>query len=173
MDIKSIINGILESEGPGKPPTYLAPGDSGGRTSWGISERSHPEMWRPGPPSREQAYAIILAKYVTPLDRLIEFLPEPFIAALADDAVLSGGGYITAVKRLQAVLGVDIDGVLGHDTLYAIHSYDFNDLLQHYVVERALRLVRLVQHRPKDLINLLGWERRIHKFLPEAKPYVK
>lgn len=167
MNIRAIIDGVLDREQEGTPP-YLAKGDAGLRTSWGISERAHPEAWVHGPPTRAQAFAIYLNFYVTPLDPLVPFVPEAFIAALVDDAVLSGGNLMTAVKRLQAVLGQTIDGILGPQTIRALHESVLTQVLQRYVVERAVRITRLVQRRPTDLINLTGWIVRILSFLPEA-----
>ena len=67
--------------------------------------------------------------------------------ALNDDGVLSG--VQTAIKRLQHVLGVAINGVLGVQTLSALAWGHPTALLQRYVVERTIRLARQVQHDPE------------------------
>jgi lysozyme family protein len=158
--IDQILDGILDREGEGKPP-YLVPGDAGGRTAWGISERSHPEAWQSGPPSRAQARDIYTKQYVYP------FYQIPYEAlkmALIDDAVLSG--ISAAIKRLQIVLGVVPDGIIGIQTIAAIQRWSPTPLVKAYVVERAIRLTRLVQRRPSDLPFLTGWITRILSFLP-------
>lgn len=166
MNCSAIINGILDHEGPGKPP-YLAPGDSGGRTAWGISERSHPEAWRPGPPSRDQARAIYMRVYVMPFIKLEAVAGDRLIAALVDDAVMSGVN--AAIRRLQVVLNILPDGVIGPRTMEALRVQKPAYLLQRYVIERVVRITRLVEDRPKDLVNLTGWVTRILSFLlPEV-----
>lgn len=159
-----IIDGILGREGEGQPP-YLQPDDAGGRTSWGVAERSHPEAWHPGPPTREQARVIYFEQYVKPFDLITD---DALRVALIDDGVLSG--VQTAIKRLQHVLGVAINGVLGVQTLSALAWGHPTALLQRYVVERTIRLARQVQHDPEHkLIDLVGWVTRSLSFLPEIQ----
>lgn len=155
-----ILDGVLLREGPGKPP-YLTTHDAGGRTAWGIAERWHPEAWRNGPPTYVEARAIYEREYVAPFRAL---RPGPIAAALIDDAVLSGGA-IVAIKRLQHVLGVPKDGIIGPVTLGALTHRDERAVLTQYTVERAIRITRLVQRRPADLVNLTGWITRILGFL--------
>ncbi len=81
-----IIDGILEREGPGVSP-YTTPGDRGGRTAWGISERAHPEAWRTGPPTRDEAREIYRTEYVRPFEGVKN---GPLRNQLADIAVLHG-----------------------------------------------------------------------------------
>lgn len=161
--VDEIINGILEREKEGTPPDYLAPGDAGGRTTWGISERAHPEAWRNGPPTKQEARMIYYTDYVSPWV-LLRGINEPLTIACIDDGVMSG--VETAVKRLQYVLGVPMDGKLGPVTLRAVQGQQPAELLKRYVVERAVRITRLVQRRPSDLVNLTGWITRILSFLP-------
>ena len=165
MNVNLIIDGILDRVKEGTPP-YLSKGDAGGRTSWGISERAHPEAWLSGPPTREIARAIYLAVYVTPFFALQGIASDALITALVDDAVMSGVD--AAIKRLQWVLGIHGDGVIGKDTLAAVRIVRPNKLLQRYVIERVVRITRLVERRPTDLTNLTGWVARILGFLPEA-----
>jgi lysozyme family protein len=111
MTDTAIIDGILDREQQGTPP-YLAPGDAGGRTSWGISERAHPEAWRYGVPTRADARAIYATQYVRPFDRLTTAGADDRLrVAVIDDAVMSGVD--AATKRLQVVLGVVPDGIEG------------------------------------------------------------
>jgi lysozyme family protein len=86
MTSDEIIDGILEREGEGTPP-YTTPGDHGGRTRWGISERAHPEAWRAGPPSEDQARKIYEAEYVRPF---LGVKNDPLRNQLVDIAVLHG-----------------------------------------------------------------------------------
>lgn len=166
LDIDSIIDDILEREGQGTPP-FIAKHDKGGRTSWGISEKAHPEAWRPGPPTKAQARAIYVRQYVAPFRRLFDVTSSGVLAALIDDAVLSGVN--TVIKRLQAVLRVTIDGVIGPQTIAAVRAAPPNRLQQRLVVNRAIRVARLVQSADSNLSFLTGWITRILSLLPEVE----
>lgn len=164
MTPDQIVDGLLDREGEGKPP-YLEKDDAGGRTSWGISERAHPEAWVNGPPSRDQAKAIYFAIYIKPFSS-IGFYNPSLMVVLVDDAVMSGVD--AAIKRLQAVLKVKIDGELGYLTIQALRLWTTQNLVQAFVVERVIRITRLVERRPSDLTNLTGWVTRILTFLPKV-----
>jgi lysozyme family protein len=113
-----LIDAILDRERQGAPP-YLTPGDRGGRTSWGISERAHPELWRPGPPTRQQAYDCYRAVYVAPFAFVtVCAVDDRLRASLIDFAVQSGVG--AAIKALQRVLDVTDDGDAGQETQTAL-----------------------------------------------------
>jgi lysozyme family protein len=166
MNTTDILDNILNREGQGTPPDYLSKNDAGGRTTWGISERSHPEAWVNGPPTKAQARQILLKVYVTPFFPLAIFGNDKLVDALVDDGVMSG--VPSAVKRLQWVLGVTMDGTVGSKTIEAVRVQAGAKLLQKYVIERAVRITRLVERRPTDLTNLTGWITRILTFLPEV-----
>lgn len=166
LDVDSIIDDILEREGQGTPP-YLDRNDKGYRTSWGISAKAHPDAWRPGPPTKAQARAIYQREYVKPFDALFDVTSGGVLAALIDDAVLSG--VQTAIKRLQAVLRVTIDGVIGPQTIAAVERIPPNRLQQRLVVNRAIRIARLVQSDVSTLSFLTGWITRVLSLLPEVE----
>jgi len=163
MNTTAVLDGILEREGPGTPP-YQALNDRGGRTAWGISERAHPEAWRPGPPTKAQAREILVSYYVAPFQPLRGYLQDELFEAVVDDAVMSGAS--AAMKRLQWVLGMDMDGVAGPKTIEAVKVQNGPRLQRRYVVERAIRIARLVQHDPTQVTNLVGWITRVLSFLP-------
>lgn len=162
MTEQQILDGILDREREGTPP-YVRAGDAGGRTSWGISERAHPEAWQPGPPTRTEASAIYARTYLAPWNPLRAVAPL-LVVACVDDSVLSGVD--AAIKRLQWVAGVPLDGRIGPLTVRAVQGWSERALLKRYTVERAVRVTRLVQRRPSDLVNLTGWVARILSFLP-------
>lgn len=165
MTVSDIINGILDREKQGTPP-YLVPNDKGGRTSWGISERSHPEAWENGPPSRDAAFLIYLTVYFEPFRMLwAAGLDTRVIAVLVDDAVMRGVS--DAKKRFQAVLGLlPPDGIIGPVTIKAALMQAPVVLLKRYVVERAIRISRVVEHDHTQAEFIVGWMTRILKFLP-------
>jgi len=66
------------------------PDDPGGRTIYGISERAHPEAWKHGPPTFEQAAAIYRRDY---WDRCgCDELQDGLDVAMFDTAVNVGAG---------------------------------------------------------------------------------
>ncbi len=155
----AILDGILEREKQGTPP-YLDPNDAGGRTSWGISERAHPEAWQPGPPTREIARAIYTMRYVAPFDfvRLAGY-DDRLRAQLIDFAVNSGAA--EAVLCLHRVLdltasadGLSLPPTIGRD------RHVHNEL----VAERFVFEHRLTQTRPADRRFEDGWDTRVASF---------
>lgn len=155
MTIDDVLDGVLEREGEGVPP-YSDPKDSGGRTRWGISERAHPEAWKSGPPTQEMARQIYAREYVAPFDGLRDVhIDERVRVALIDDAVLSG--VKTSIRSLQRVLGVEIDGWIGPETITAAIQADGQWLLIRLVQARALRIARIVQNDSSQLKYLAGW----------------
>ena len=158
MTIDDVIDGVLEREGEGTPP-YADPKDAGGRTRYGISERAHPEAWKSGPPTQEMARQIYAREYVAPFDGLRDVhIDERVRVALIDDAVLSG--VKTSIRSLQRVLGVEIDGWIGPETITAAIQADGQWLLIRLVQARALRSARIVQNDSAQLKDLAGWVTR-------------
>ena len=105
-----IVEDVLTREG-WNGPDFLDAGDKGGRTSWGISERAHPDAWKHGPPSKDQARAIYLQQYVEPW----AWVPDDRLRALLVDWTVTSG-IRRVVRALQAAVVADVDGELGPDT---------------------------------------------------------
>lgn len=171
MTSDEIIDGILDREGEGdKSKGYLAKGDRGGRTTWGISERSHPEAWMSGPPSRARARQIYLNEYVAPW-AFVEY--KPLRVQLIDCHVLHGRS--GAAKLLQRVLGVAEDGVIGRVTRNtladALHdpwndNFDSGRHVNNALVAWRLKLTDDISDADKSQkVNEEGWENRCLKFL--------
>lgn len=143
------------------------PSDSGGRTDWGISERSHPDVWADGRVTEAEARGVYQADYVSPF----ESVSEPYLKEqLIDFAVTSGA--VTSTMLLQKVLGVSVDGILGPETLKAIEHFPSaiifgfpvpSSVALNFAFERARGAfyVRVAQRRPKDLRYLFGWLKRV------------
>ena len=163
MTTDDVIDQVLEQEGEGSPP-YADPDDKGGRTRWGISERAHPDAWKHGPPTQEMARQIYARQYVAPFDGLRDVnLDERVRVALVDDAVLSG--VKTSIRNLQRVLGVEMDGWIGPESIRAGIAVDGQWLLIRLVQGRALRIARIVQQNPTQLKYLAGWITRALEML--------
>ncbi len=144
------ISDIIAREGPPSND----PNDSGGQTAFGISEKSNPEAWKNGPPTEAQARAIYEQKYVKSpgFDKIAD---KQLQAQLIDFGVNSGPAI--AIMKLQSILGVQEDGVLGPNTLAilaTLHPEDVNNCL---VAERVKLIGRIVSKNPSQLKFLNGW----------------
>jgi lysozyme family protein len=159
-ELKSIIDEILKAEGGSKATND--PKDAGGRTQYGIAERSNPAAWADNKVTEEEARAIYLRKYISGpgFDRIADPKLHHF---LCDFGVHSGPGI--AIKYLQRAIGVPDDGVLGPRTLEAVNNFDAGLLLKRLVAERAKMIARLVAKNPSQVRFLVGWMNRILGFL--------
>jgi lysozyme family protein len=82
---------------------------------------------------------------------------------LVDNSVLSGPRL--AVKDLQRVLGVPVDGIIGPQTCAAYGRLDTRVVGNRLAIGRALRLARHVKKHPDQLVFLVGWLSRCHSFI--------
>ena len=89
-----------------------AQGDPGGETKFGISKRAYPEL-DISSLTKEQAMEIYHRDYWSPVSG--DLLPWPLCLFVFDSAVNQGTD--AAIKMLQEILGVSIDGVIGPVTL--------------------------------------------------------
>lgn len=167
-----IVEDVLNREG-WNGPDFLDAGDKGGRTAWGISERAHPEAWRHGPPSKDQARAIYIAQYIAPW----AWVPDDRLRALLVDWTVTSG-LSAATRGLQAAVTASVDGVLGPETkrltLAAVNAGRpvvasvVRARAEHYMAialdEPRLRTL-LNTGAPLQLRFLRGWLRRTLEFV--------
>ena len=147
---------ILEHEGG-----YVNdPNDPGGETIYGISRRSHPEAWRDGTPTREQAKEIYLAHYWNPIKG--DKLSPPVALCVFDAAVNQGVGW--ASKALQRAAGVAEDGIIGPATIKAANANPLRTA-ERFMVERMLRYADIKgwQH------YAVGWTKRVLRVYTTAR----
>lgn len=105
------------------------PADPGGETNWGISKRSYPSVDIKNL-TRDQAATIYLRDFWKPLgdaDPAIKF-------QVFDFAVNSG--IQTAVRKLQAAIGVADDGHWGPISANTLAAMDKNDVLMRFIAQR-------------------------------------
>lgn len=154
----TVIDDLLKKEGS---PTNDSL-DKGGPTAFGISKVSNPEAWKNGPPTEAQARAIYEAKYVNgPGFNKVQ--DKQLREQLIDYGVNSGPAI--AIRKLQEILKVPTDGILGNETLVMlsrVHPEDINNLL---VASRVKMIGRLVQNNPLQVKFLSGWLDRALQFL--------
>lgn len=164
QETNDIVDKILHREdatGTGKVTNN--PADKGGRTAWGISERSNPEAWEDGKVTRDEAASIYERKYVKGpgFDRIADVKLREI---LVDFGVTSGPHL--AIMKLQGLLKVDVDGVLGPKTLAAIEAYpEIRRLINKLAVERIKMSGRVVRKDPTQLEWINGWLERFGNFI--------
>jgi lysozyme family protein len=175
MTIDQIIDGILIREGG----FVDHPADTGGATNFGITARTLGEWRHLGRPATDadvqalteaEARAIYRAKYVDG-PKLTAIADDRLRALLVDIAVNSGP--VTAIRMLQQVCGVPVDGVLGPQTLGAAAARP--SVVADLIRERAEFYLRLglggadvkafLREHPKSQLHFLkGWMRRALEF---------
>lgn len=122
------LSGLLKREGFSSDVT----GDPGGRTVYGIAENKHPELWKDGPPTLEQATAF----YRTQWDALrcdeIASRSQLLAEKVFDIGVNCGLGHAATFfqralnafnRRAKDYPDVTVDGVMGNYTLSAFGMY--------------------------------------------------
>jgi lysozyme family protein len=158
--VDEIIEGVIEREGGGKVTND--PVDKGGRTQYGISEKSNPAAWADGKVTADEARAIYLKKYVEGpgFDKVVD---RQLQTQLIDFGVNSGPSI--AIKKLQQVVGTEQDGVLGPETLAAVNSCHADDVNTSLVILRVKMIGQIVVKNPAQLRFLNGWLDRALQFL--------
>lgn len=150
------LNRLIELEGG-----YVDhPQDPGGETKWGISRRF---LERVGEPyenikamTPERAANLYRTHFVQP-NRLEEFTDDR-LANLVFDWVVNGG---PAVKALQRLLNVSVDGVVGKETLDAANILtpaQLDVVCQQYLYDRMFYFASLTKHP-----FIKGWLARLVK----------
>lgn len=156
-----IVNDVLHRED--RTGSGVVTVDTGGRTQYGISERANPEAWADNKVTEEEAREIYERKYVrSPRFHLI---PDELLRAqLVDFGVNSGP--MVAIMKLQGIIGADVDGVIGPDTLKRLATQDLARVRLQLMAERIRLIGRVVTKDPKNqLRNLNGWLSRALEFL--------
>jgi len=162
MSVDNVITEIIEREGGSKMTND--PTDRGGRTQYGIAERSNPEAWKDGKVTEQEAREIYLQKYVVgPGFHRIPPSHNKSQALLVDWGVNSGPAI--AIKCLQKALDVEDDGVFGPQTLAALITRDVKLINTTLVIARVQMVGRIVSKNPNQIKFLSGWLNRALGFL--------
>lgn len=171
MGIKKIIDDIIDAETPDDNPATCEderaivtndPDDAGGRTQFGISEKTNPQAWADGRVTEAEARSIYERKYVQApgFDKIKD---SKLQAQLVDFGVTSGPAI--AVQKLQEILHTKVDGILGPKTLAAIEAEDARYLANKLAASRIQMIGRIVQKNPSQLKWLSGWINRAISFI--------
>ena len=158
---------ILQHEGvgidPENPTGYVNdPDDPGGETHFGITKRSYPSL-AIGNLTRDEAIEIYKNDYWLKYN-YDQIQNDTLAFMLFDQAVLCGP--VTVNRMIQAVLrkdlgdlDIEVDGILGDKTIYALNSLEPHDLINKFKI-RAERRYRDLD-KPK---YLKGWLNRLNSF---------
>lgn len=155
--MEDIIDDIILKEGGSKATDIKV--DKGGRTQYGISEKSNPTAWEDGKVTRDEAREIYERKYLRPF-KLIE--DQPCYEQAVDFGVTSGPALV--VQKIQAIVGAEVDGHLGPDTQRLVLAYE-GDLNLELCKSRLKMIGRIVTKDPTQLTFLNGWINRSLEFI--------
>ncbi len=128
--------------------------DPGGRTRYGIDQRSHPKI-DIGALTEAQARKIYYSEYWQKCR--CGDLQDGFAEAVFDIAVNNGS--FRAIKLLQQSLGVTVDGVIGRITIAAANRAG-RDELERLLLLRQSLYQAIALNNPKMKKYLRGWTRR-------------
>lgn len=128
--------------------------DSGGETKYGISKKAYPYIDIPNL-TIEQAKEIYKKNY---WDRCkCDYLPDALSVAVFDFAVNSGVN--RAIRILQASLRIEIDGIIGNQTIGAVNRIPPKDILYEYMDRRLQYLMSLKSFARYGK----GWSARVRR----------
>lgn len=184
IQVSDIINEIIVTEGgftnnPKDAAHYGKANSKKGQkydcycTKFGITQNTY-SFWLGRQASIEEirtmdkatAYHIYETEYF--LEPRFDKLPEGIVAQVVDIGVNSGPK--SAIKMLQRVVNrlsdtdVEVDGVLGPQTISITFELDQLDLNNSLVDERINFFDRLVSIRPENQEFINGWKKRAEKF---------
>jgi lysozyme family protein len=147
------------AEGGGKLIT-----DSGGQTKYGISQRAYPSLVIAAL-TRQQAEGIYARDYWAPVQG--DKLPGALALVVFDAAV--NQGVVRAVRLLQGCLGVEVDGIVGPETLAAAKRAPVVETTARYLVARLQAYAGLARAWPElHGASLYGWQCRMMRLALEA-----
>ena len=132
------------------------PSDPGGRTNFGISQRSYPDVDIKNL-TRQGAKEIYKKDYWNPL-KLYLIDNANICLDIFDVAVNSGRS--RAVKMAQKLVGTKEDGGMGVITAKAINEYK-GDFVKDYKHSRKIFYEHLVKSNPKFKVFIRGWLKRV------------
>ena len=167
MQIDRIIGRIIQREGG----FVDHPADRGGPTNYGITQRTLSEhLERQATKdevralTKDTARRIYRKQYV--MKPGFQRIPDERLRAQVIDAgVLHGPGW--AIRRLQEIVDVEVDGIIGPVTLKAI-NFDgkLDGLSRRFLARRLHKIARIVAHDSTQLVFLVGWtDRAMRAFL--------
>jgi lysozyme family protein len=141
------------------------PADKGGATAYGITQSVYDDFRVGGKkPVKEiemaEVRTIYRQEYWIPSEAPI--MPEPLDLVVFDCAV--NHGVHRSAKLLQQTLGVDADGVIGMETMNAVHeevkATSAKQLAEAMIARRREFYDEIVVNRPSQRVFSDGWNAR-------------
>jgi lysozyme family protein len=144
------------------------PNDPGGPTNFGVTQASY-DGWLGKHGKASQTVSKITAAEVSDLYRECYWQPCGAEALLEDNPALSfvlfdgavHQGVGAAVKQLQRLLPIKVDGVFGPNTKAAALARTPQQIVQEYVSGRTFFLMNLAKNSPKLATFKGGWLNRM------------
>ena len=134
--------------------------DRGGETWYGLSSRFLDSIgWETAPPTREEAIELYRAHFW--LGRRCHEV-APVVAWCMADAYVQHPPRAAALM-VQQGLGVDLDGIIGPNTIEAAQSPDIRLFWRRYSLARVRFYNDIVQSDPTQSSFIDGWHARLHK----------
>lgn len=132
--------------------------DRGGETLYGLSRRAYPNL-----DFNTLALDKVQRIYHRDYWRVCRCDQLPNVLAIAVfDAAVNHGPRM-AVEMLQRAIKAKPDGIIGPNTLTAVHRNNPNDLLTIYLARRGRKYARIVVNDASQATFLLGWMHRLTK----------
>jgi lysozyme family protein len=163
--ISEIITALLDKEGG----WVNHPADRGGATNFGITqgtltnwlgrEATLTDLQNLTP---EVARAIYIKQYIEGPGFATLQVPDFFRSLLIDFGVNSGP--ILAITKVQEILHLPVDGILGPLTKAAIEGADPTQLCNKLVISRLQMIGRIVSRNPSQAPFASGWINRACSF---------
>jgi lysozyme family protein len=73
-------------------------------------------------------------------------------------------GRKTVAKIVQRLVGADVDGVVGPQTVTAINCADQEKLFDALKIERKVFLNNIIKRKPEQIVFYQGWMKRVDSF---------
>lgn len=137
-----------------------AKADPGGRTQYGIAEKSHPEAWANGPPTEADARAIYSRHYWEAYH--CGDLPLR-LGLMLLDLVVQHPPAVAVRLWQQCIVAHPVDGILGPETRRKGQKADAAQVMDAYFPTRALHYAQLVSGNSSFAPFLRGWQARLFR----------
>ena len=145
--------------------------DRGGVTNYGITSKlAKTYGYEVASLTKEQAKDIYYKEFY--LKNKIDDITNYKMALTIFDWLVNSGTW--AIKKAQLTLcnlgyKVDIDGIIGRDTLNSLNSVNVNDFLNEYHRIQKLFYEAIVNNNPSQKVFLQGWYNRLNNKIKYIK----
>lgn len=155
MNFETAFNKIIfDHEGGEKITNHK--NDRGGKTKWGISQKSYPNL-DIAKLTIDDARAIYKRDYWDKVKG--DLFPYSISFALFDQAI--NRGVIPSIKTAQTVTGVSVDGIIGPNTISAIQKSNAPTFVKNFLKQSEKEYHKIVANDETQGVFLEGWLNRL------------